>query len=446
MPIMKPTLTLLRFLPIAHAPIFFAIFIIALAGNLPLLSPYHLYADDYPYYAKGIAVWLHDAGIWRIAGIMLIKWLVQHHVYGIAAIILHALTGYLLYLIMVRAFANVFYAFLLAVLFVAFPWGYQSLVWSGCACFAFGTLFSLIVLYGLMSIDLERRHPLPVAIALAVLSFIGLLFNEAAFFIMCIAGGTIATRREPLRFRRDVLLGLAPFAGAVVWASLYKLLEPESPYKQVSKVNWRSVLSPIFYQYSNLEVFDVWLISPLRQYAFSVIPTYAPIVTALLVLAVIPLIWAILPRIAALQATRTAASRGVVSGRFALYSLVLLLSAAAVYALGGGYSLEARKRYLIVVNVILMIGALSHWLWDRFMRRSEAMRVHTHSDKLLTVMAIVLITLGCTTSLMMMSVWQRELARLDSLLATVVSEHLKGPIAVEWNPYLFNIWPHAERS
>jgi hypothetical protein len=206
------------------------------------------------------------------------------------------------------------------------------------------------------------------------------------------------------------------------------------------------VLSPIFYQYSNLEVFDVWLISPLRQYGFSLIPTYALIVAALLVLAVIPLIWAILPRVAALQATRTAASRGVLPGRFALYSLVLLLSAAAVYALGGGYSLEARKRYLIVVNVILMIGALGHWLWNRFMRRSEAMRVHTHSGKPLTVMAIVLITLGCATSLMMMSVWQRELARLDSLLATIVAEHLKGPIVVEWNPYLFDIWPHAERS
>jgi hypothetical protein len=262
---------------------------------------------------------------------------------------------------------------------------------------------------------------------------------------MCIAGGVIATRREPLRFRRDLLLGLAPFAGAVIWASFYKLLEPESAYKQVSKINWRSVLSPIFYQYSNLEVFDVWLVSPLRRYAFSIIPTYALIIAALLVLAVIPLIWVILPRIAALQVTGTAASRGVLPGRFALFSLVLLLSAAAIYALAGGYSLDARKRYLIVVNVILGIGALGHWLWGRF-TRPEAMSVHTARGKPLTVVAACLIILGCATSLMMMSVWQSELARLDSLLATIVAEHLKGPIVVEWNPYLFDIWPHAERS
>jgi hypothetical protein len=224
------------------------------------------------------------------------------------------------------------------------------------------------------------------------------------------------------------------------------LLEAESPYKQVTKINWRSLLSPIFYQYSNLEVFDVWLISSLRHYAFSIIPTYALIIAVLLVLAVIPLIWAILPRAAGLNATRNAACGRVLPGRFALFSLVLLLSAAAIYALGGGYSLDARKRYLIVLNVILMLGALGHWLWGRFMRRSEAMRVHTANGKPLTVAAAGLIILGCATSLMMMSLWQRELARLDSLLATIVAEQVKGPIIVEWNPYLFDIWPHAERS
>src|SRR5262249_27184413 len=108
-PTMDP-LTRSRSLPVSHAPIFFVIFVIVLAGNLTLLSPYHLYADDYPCYTKSVTHWLHDEGIWRIAGVILIRWLLKFHVYGIAAIILHALTGYFFYLVMVRAFENVFYA------------------------------------------------------------------------------------------------------------------------------------------------------------------------------------------------------------------------------------------------------------------------------------------------------------------------------------------------
>src|SRR5262249_21600043 len=160
----------------------------------------------------------------------------------------------------------------------------------------------------------------------------------------------------------------------------------------------------------------------------------------------IPLIWVILPRVATLHATDTAAFARILPGRFTLFSLVLLLSAAAIYALGGGYSLEARKRYLIVVNVILMFGALGHWLWSQSMRRPETERVSAVSAKPLTAATASLVIIGCTTSLMMISLWQRELARLNSLLATIVAEHLTGPIVIEWNPYLFDIWPHAARS
>jgi hypothetical protein len=47
---------------------------------------------------------------------------------------------------------------------------------------------------------------------------------------------------------------------------------------------------------------------------------------------------------------------------------------------------------------------------------------------------------------MVTAVWQHELSRFDSLFATLGTGAARGPITVEWNPYLHDLWPRAERS
>lgn len=432
-----------------HLWVFSILFLIALAGNLPLLSPYHLYADDYPHFSKSPAQWLALLGVWRIAGMMSIAWLVEHGLYGASAIILHALTAWLFYLIAWRAFASIRLALLVAVLFEAFPWSYQSLDWAACACFVFATLFCLLIVERLMA-DVPARAGTslawrwPMALALAGLAFVGLLFNEATFFAVAAAGGVVATRRD-WQWRRDQwLLALSPLAGALVWALVYKLFEPAHPFKQIEAINPRALLSPIYYQYANLEVFDVWRLAGLRGFAFSTIGNERLVVAAIALVVLVALIWLTLRRF---DRDPPAAPTPVIDpGRFALFAAVMLLASAAIYILGGGYSLDARKRYLIVSLLILAAAAAARWLWligaGRMRDEVRPAGWRAAGNAIIVALAVF----GCATSLMVNALWQHELARLDALFVALAKDPPSGPITLAWNPYLHDLWPHAARS
>lgn len=413
--------------------VFAVLCLIALAGNSSLFAPYHLYGDEYVHYSKSVPEWLATMGLWRIAGMMVPKWLVQLHLYGIFAIAVHAANGYLLYLIMQRASGRASFALLLAVVFVAFPWGYEVLAWSACIGFAVATLCSLFVIYLLVRPGPRRRWAL--AAVVFVLAFVGLLFSEAAFFVFCGAGAAVLVRRDVI-FRRDFILAAAPLAGAATWAVLYRLLESASPQKQIASINPRSVFSGIYYQYSNLEVFDVWRLPELREYAFSTIGSANLTLAILLVCALVPLIWLVLKR------ADLFTIEPLPAGRFALFAVIMLHATTSIYVLGGGYTLDSKKRYLVVLYMILAAGATGRWLWRRFGRSVPIMATRWSMSTLI----ILLVVAGSATSLMMMSLWQRELARMDKLLSVIVANNVKGPITVEWNPYLLSIWPRAERS
>ncbi|MBI1202055.1 MAG: hypothetical protein GC182_06045 [Rhodopseudomonas sp.] len=431
-----------RFFQSHHFPVFSILLLIALAGHLPLLSTYHLYADDYPHFAKGPAQWLHVWGVWRIAGMLSIGWLVEHHLYGVTAIVLHALTAWLLFLIALRALASLRYALVVAVLFEAFPWSYQSFDWAACACFVFATFFCLLIVESLMTGtpagagSSARLWRWPVAVA--GLAFAGLLFNEATFFAVCAAGGVVATRRDWQGRKEQWLLALSPLAGAAVWAVVYKLFEPAHPFKQIAAINPRALLSPIYYQYANLEVFDVWRLAALRDFAFSTIGDERIAVAFAISVVLVPLIWWVSRQGNYASLTTPA----IDPGRFAVFAVVMLLASAAIYVLGGGYSLDARKRYLIVLLLILASAAVARWLWLRLAGRLSVPAGRAIAGAAVVVLAVF----GSATSLMMNAVWHHELARLDALFTVLAKDPPLGPITLAWNPYLHDLWPHSARS
>ena len=110
----------------ADAPVFLILLLVSLSANAPMLAPYQLVADDYPHFAKTVAEWFETWGVWRIAGIELARGLVAMHVYGIAAIMWHALNGYLFYRVALCAFGSRSFAFFLTGVVTAFPWGYAG--------------------------------------------------------------------------------------------------------------------------------------------------------------------------------------------------------------------------------------------------------------------------------------------------------------------------------
>ena len=120
-------------------------------------------------------------------------------------------------------------------------------------------------------------------------------------------------------------------------------------------------------------------------------------------------------------------------------TLSLLLGATGIYALAGGYSLNLRKRY-VIVPLLVMAAAATFWgISPRLaLRLSFLWRSATAIG---TTCAV-----GCLTSFLMLSLWYHEIKRVNQLADTIAQSRLSGPVYVERNPKLTDIWSHAARS
>jgi hypothetical protein len=432
--------SLVRLVARSEIQVLVLIILISAAANLPLLPHYNRFADDYPVFAKSIPEFFRDQGIWRVASYEVSRWLVASHLYGLSAILLHALTGYAFYRVVVVAFDSVSYGMLLAILMVAFPWGYQSLVWASCFSFVMAA-----ALFWFMCFILLTCRPRSTSSKFATfLSIVGLalsclLCNEAAFFTVCLAGLLVFARQDKniLQHRGLLSLTLAPLTGASLWAVAYELTKSATALKQISVLNFRSLLSGIYYQYANLEVFDLWLIPDLRTYVVSLLNPFYVIASTILLFGAIM----ILTYVYFKDADQDSRNEGteidrVSSIKFFLVCIILLFGSTGIYVLGGGYSLDARKRYFIVPFVIVVVAA------------ALKLFVSHHSTRFKPVAwpAMVLACiLGSSTSFMMTTLWQYEIAKINGLMDLIATNGMR-PAAIEWKPYLHKIWPRSARS
>ena len=137
--------------------VFLALLLVSLSANAPMLAPYQLVADDYPHFAKTVAEWFGAWGVWRIAGVELARGLVAFHMYGIVVITWHAINGYLFYLVARCAFGFRSFAFFLAGVVTAFPWGYEAIIWASCFAFMGASTVLWIVIYVLLHLSRSGR-------------------------------------------------------------------------------------------------------------------------------------------------------------------------------------------------------------------------------------------------------------------------------------------------
>jgi hypothetical protein len=416
------------------------VFVVALAANSPLLTSYQFYLDDYTQFDKSSAQWIELRGIWRLAGTLFPGWLVSVKAYGLVVVTIHAIGGYLFYLIASRSLGSVRHALFLTVVVLAFPWGYQALIWASASSFLLASCVFWAILCIMFAFRGDRVWSF--LLALGTASFLCLLLNEALFFPLCLAGIIFWSR--PHVFGRNlkgaVAVSLAPLVGAALWVAAYESLKPALPVKTITEIHIPSTFSAIFYQYANLEVFDVWIHGPLREHMISTIDA-SDFVLTLLALCAIPFLVAGIVRNADddRKGPQRLGSAEVRPGRFFICMLVLLLAAGAIYALAGGYSLDSRKRY-IIVPLLLMTTAAAAWLiWGPARARAFWPRC-----AVLATTAICMF--GCLTSLCIMSVWKYELTRLNLLADFIAEKRLSGDLRINWNPEISLIWPRAERS
>jgi MFS family permease len=412
------------------------VFTVSLAANSSLLATYYFAGDDYFQFDKSIADWFATRGIWRIVGIPLPGWLVSRDVYAFALIAAHAIGGYFFFLVARRGFGSVAYALLLTIIVMAFPWGYEALVWASAAAYVFASCLLWVILWALLSLRADQRQIYVRAAGLLFASFLCLLIHEAVFFSLCVAGFVVWMRPDFWRdWKSAAAVSLAPLVGALLWGVIFELTKPAVPiYDIVTHLRPRSALGALFYQYRSLEVFDVWTNDLLRNYAISTIQS-PNLILALLALCAVPFLVGAIMRAARVESVDTVRQQKtqIKPIAFLIWMVLVCEGAAFIYALAGGYSPDARKRYIIMPMVIMSAAAAIWLIWG-------PQRTRTFWPRGSSVAISAICIFGCLTSLLVISIYKMEIKRVYLLADLIVQNTISDSFQPDWRPDLKTIW------
>jgi hypothetical protein len=413
-------------------------FTVSLAANASLLAPYYFAGDDYSQFNKSIADWFATRGIWRIVGIPLPGWLVSRDVYAFALIAAHAIGGYFFFLVARRSFGSVPYALFLTIIVMAFPWGYEALVWASAAAYAFASCLLWVILWALLSSRADQQQIYVRAAGLLLASFLCLLIHEAVFFSLCVAGFVVWMRPDFWRnWKSAAAVSLAPLAGALLWGVIYELTKPAVPIYSVTHFRLRSALNPLFYQYRSLEVFDVWTNDLLRNYAISTIQS-PNLILALLALCAVPFLVGAIMRAARVESVDTLRQQKtqIKPIAFLIWMVLICEAAAFIYVLAGGYGPVVRKSYIIMPMVIMSAAAAIWLIW-------KPQRTSTFWPRGSSVAISAICIFGCLTSLLVISISKMEMKRVYLLADLIVQNTISDSFQPDWRPDLKAIWPSA---
>jgi hypothetical protein len=235
-------------------------------------------------------------------------------------------------------------------------------------------------------------------------------------------------------------VSLAPLVGALLWGVTYEVTKPAVPIYSVTHLRLRSALSPLFYQYRSLEVFDVWTNDDLRMYAISTIQSLN-LILALLALCAVPFLVGAIMRAARAESVDTVHQQKtqITPIAFLIWMVLVCEGAAFIYVLAGGYSPDPRKRVIIMPMVIMSAAAAIWLIWG-------PQRTRTFWPRGSSVAISAICIFGCLTSLLVISTYEMEGKRFYLLADLIVQNEISDSLHADWNPDLLTIWPPAHTN
>lgn len=414
----------------AHLKAFIIVFLsyslVSLLSCIPMLGSYLPIDYDISMMTSYLATPQH-LGAWRILGIAFSKCVLMLPtvLISLAIVVIHGLASVVLFVGISRIWGKPVVAYVLGLLFVAYPWGYGLMTLA-----AQTQVFAdLIVFMTYMTIYVTiRQNEKPLTYLLLVALFFGslcailvqdrlafchLALGAWAFFDICIR---YRIKQQNPTFKELIFCGLPAFS-LFVYILLYKLI----PAAHLVSPSFRpqALLSSFFYQYSHYHSFVPWINTDALQFAFS---HWTLLYTWIAIILAVPTVLLAYRNIVYLQDQESEPLRYPW-----LLCLFLLGGCVFVYAVGGGYSLEIYKKYSFVA---LILAFLAGFVSTNIFRL-----------KFMNVIVLFIMMFFVATAWIHVIYWKVDVERLYAL-ADVVSEngYDKNKLIVSYNTDTRNLW------
>ena len=386
---------------------------------------------------QGLGGLFRNLGVHRIVGHAIPFFLYRFAPYlqGMPVIFAHIVTVSLFFRLCQLLLESSAIAFLLSLVMAVFPWGHQALVWLVENTFVLATAFFFGNLLVLISFSSAHQKQGFAFCASYLLSLLSLLSNECLLFSLVVSG-SIAwfpkgkfSVEEFKRRAKERYSGWAPLLGVFSYLVCYDLAFRFLTVRPPTKIphwNPESILSVPFYQYSHIYVFQGWLSPIARRFIFFEWNGLMFLVSVCLA----ALFIVCLHQFAAMASYREVPSAKP-NKTLLFYLIALIVGACFIYAVGGGYSLDTRKKYSLIPLLLLLIG----YILRTFL--SLRISISTKTVPILFVLSMV----GVGTTWLNTGVWRYEVMRYDSLVEFLVGNHIAGDIRVERHPDLYEEWP-----
>jgi hypothetical protein len=414
-----------RPIPISFAEIL-SLLLLAFAAYGTVAWNYHLFADDFIYRESGpdrlqsIALFHPLPYVWRIFPYAIIGSIlrISPAAYMTLAVFLHAINGLLLLTILRQLGLSRAFSLVLAVLFLTCPSLHEAVGWAAASCYLWATFCFLVTIATALSWSQTPSRPIASFFGFALLALWGNLFGEQtsmaylALPLIVVLWSYREISPKPDWKKYLPLTGIT--IGTLLFIALMLLTTTPSSDKHVS-INLKAFLSPVYYQYTLLYAYAPWLHPGLVGKLSNLTPQVI-LFTAITLAAGLGLFWKWLRS----QTQIFASDDSVVTGSsvsFPLHQLLagllLFVGIYAVFVFGGGYSLDSRKRYNIVIGLILLIGpCLSSGPWQPL---TSIFAVHKARGTAVLTIFFALIAFNVSTSVFLTAIHKTEIVRQEKL-------------------------------
>ncbi|MDD5261011.1 MAG: hypothetical protein PHD76_04100 [Methylacidiphilales bacterium] len=340
----------------------------ALAAYLPTAWHYRLFADDlvlFKFVHGNYMGFFHAQGIWRILGLQ-VSAILKHlspTLDTVITIFVHALNCLMLYRALCLLQVSGKTALALALVCASFPGYHEAIAWSD--IYVWSTCCFMLLLSVLLKCNAAGALPGRVFLISVFISFIGniiceqLAFAYAALPILLLGFNWDGSRAAFSSAVRRIAPSFGAVLGAIIYVALFQLTSTPDSIKK-PHFNFGSILSTYYYQHANIYAYEVWRYGPLRKLLCTQLsPAILLVSFCFGALGLAAAAYFILQHndgapTARLKQKTFAPDKWIWSAAL----LALLSGVSFVYAVGGGYSLDSRKRYSVIILLVFCFGSL----------------------------------------------------------------------------------------